>query len=109
MFAPGPGLTRHFVKPPILAFAVMLLATSSTCGQPPEFNPRVVISRPFPPIKDAPVVSADEADRFLDEGELVLGVVVDGKARAYPINMLTGPRREIINDTLGGEAIAATW
>jgi hypothetical protein len=35
--------------------------------------------------------------------------VVEGKARAYPINMLTGPRREIINDELGGKAIAATW
>jgi hypothetical protein len=43
------------------------------------------------------------------DNELVLGVVVNGEARAYPINMLTGPSREIINDTLGGTAIAATW
>jgi len=41
--------------------------------------------------------------------ELVIGVVVDGKARAYPINMLTGPSREIINDVLGSRSIAATW
>ena len=26
-----------------------------------------------------------------------------------PINMLTNPTREIINDTLGGRSIAATW
>ena len=32
-----------------------------------------------------------------------------GQARAYPINMLTGPSREIINDVLGGVPIAATW
>ena len=41
--------------------------------------------------------------------ELVLGVTVGKESRAYPINMLTGPSREILNDTLGGQAIAATW
>jgi hypothetical protein len=49
------------------------------------------------------------SERVVRPNELVLGVVVEGKARAYPINMLTGPRREIINDELGGKAIAATW
>ena len=29
-------------------------------------------------------------------------MVVGKAARAYPINMLTGPQREIINDRLGG-------
>ena len=74
-----------------------------------EFNPRTLIPRALPVIKDAPVMSRDEADGTLAESELVLGVVVKGKARAYPINMLTGPRREIINDQLGGQSIAATW
>jgi hypothetical protein len=41
--------------------------------------------------------------------ELVLGLTLGGAARAYPINMLTGPQREIVNDELGGRAIAATW
>jgi hypothetical protein len=39
----------------------------------------------------------------------VLGVSIGDQSRAYPINMLTGPRREIINDELAGHAIAATW
>ncbi len=74
----------------------------------PEFQPRRVV-QPFPPITAAPAIPADEVfDQVADE-ELVLGVVVGGQARAYPINMLTGPSREIINDTLGGKAIAATW
>jgi hypothetical protein len=89
--------------------AAMLLVTSAGRAQTPEFAPQVVIPRAFPPIKDAPVVPADEAGRLLADEELVLGAVVDGKARAYPINMLTGPQREIVNDTLGGRAIAATW
>ncbi|MBT4867357.1 MAG: DUF3179 domain-containing protein [Planctomycetaceae bacterium] len=60
-------------------------------------------------IKDAPSIKAKQVRGQVANGELVLGVVVKGEARAYPINMLTGPRREIINDTLGGQPIAATW
>jgi len=73
------------------------------------FEPRVVIRRSLPAITDAPNVPASVADQTVHDAELVLGVSVNGKARAYPINMLTGPRREIINDKLGGTAIAATW
>ena len=73
------------------------------------FHPRQVVPGPYEPIIDAPTLSAKEADKKLGEAELVLGVVVGEEARAYPINMLTGPSREIINDTLGGRAIAATW
>ncbi len=72
------------------------------------FNPRRVV-KPFPAIRDAPFLPADQVTDEVSDNELVLGVVVNKTARAYPINMLTGPRREIINDTLGGRAIAATW
>ena len=61
------------------------------------------------PIVGAPVLPADQVRGPVADNELVLGVVVQGDARAYPINMLVGPQREIINDTLGGTAIAATW
>ena len=74
-----------------------------------DFAPRVVIRKPFPAIVEPESVSADKAQRILHANELVLGVELDGVARAYPINMLTGPQREIINDKLGATAIAATW
>ena len=60
-------------------------------------------------IKNAPVIDANRVRGQVTDTELVLGVIIKGEARAYPINMLTGPSREIINDTLGGQAIAATW
>lgn len=103
------GGFRNRSLPSLTAIAVMLVATSWASGQVPQFAPQVVIPRAFPAIKNAPVMSAAEAAQSVAEGELVLGVVVEGKARAYPINMLTGPQREIINDKLGGRAIAATW
>ncbi len=72
-----------------------------------EFNPKTVINRVFDPITDFPVISIAETE--LENNELVLGTVINDEARAYPINMLTGPRREILNDRLGNQAIAATW
>lgn len=74
----------------------------------PGFEP-IQLMRPLPAIKDFPVVTAADAQGKLGEAELVLGVEVNGKARAYPINMLTGPQREILNDQLGQLPIAATW
>ena len=74
-----------------------------------DFHPQVVLSHAMRAITDFPIVPVDEAERKLDPAELVLGVTVGGESRAYPINALTGPHREIINDQLGGQAIAATW
>lgn len=95
---------------PVALFAIgCFLPLGFTLAEPPEFQPRVVIPRAFPAIKNPPIVSRAEAEEQLKDDELVLGVVVGDKARAYPINMLTGPRREIINDTLGDTPLAATW
>ena len=73
-----------------------------------DFNP-VQVVRPFKAIINAPTVGAIDAKKFVQDDELVLGVEINGKSRAYPINMLTQPTREIINDTLGGKKIATTW
>ena len=91
----------------ILAAGVSFLAAEDE----PEFSPKTVIDRAFPAIVEPETVSVEKAetDALVRKAELVLGVVVNGKARAYPINTLTGPRREIINDELGGRSIAATW
>ncbi len=73
-----------------------------------NFNP-VRLMDPIEPIVDAAVIAASEVTDQVRPEELVLGVVINDMARAYPLNMLTGPDREIINDQLGGRAIAATW
>lgn len=89
---------------------VFCSGVSDVVAEGADFKPRVVIPRAFPAIKDFVVVAgAGAGEKVVRDEELVLGVVVGGKSRAYPINQLTGPRREIINDKLGGVAIAATW
>lgn len=39
--------------------------------------------------------------------ERVIGLVINGEARAYPINILSV--HEVVNDVVGGEPVAVTW
>lgn len=60
------------------------------------------------PALDHPVtVSAREADAELEDDDLVIGVEVKGKARAYPVRVLSA--HEIVNDTVRGKPLAVTW
>ena len=52
-----------------------------------------------------PAFAADAA--YLFDEDLVLGVVINGVARAYPHN--TGWWHEIVNDEIGGEFISVTF
>lgn len=62
---------------------------------------------PYPVRAAVKVVGAGEAG--LRDTDIVLGVVLGGEARAYPVSLMWGPEHEVVNDTLGGRAIAATW
>jgi hypothetical protein len=89
-------------------FSILIAGSTAGDAPLPPFRPRRV-ARAFPPIVAPPTLPASRARGQVRGPELVLGVTVGDESRAYPINMLTGPTREIINDTLGGTAIAATW
>lgn len=74
------------------------------------FRPiRLLETQPTITQSDIEIKTVEQVGNDLEPHELVIGVEVAGKARAYPINMLTGPRREIINDQIGDRSIAATW
>lgn len=51
--------------------------------------------------------SAEDADREYEPEELVLGVEIDGQARAYSVDLLSS--HEIVNDVVAGVPIAVTW
>ena len=62
----------------------------------------------IPSINEPSFVSAAEADAFFLPGEPVLGVLgKDGTAKAYSAWQLDS--HEIVNDTIDGDPIAATW
>ncbi len=61
----------------------------------------------IPAITEPRFVSAAEADAFLAHDEPVLGLVIEGEARAYSLWQLD--HHEVVNDRAGGKDFAVTW
>ena len=60
------------------------------------------------PAIDAPEFkSVSAAEKFMNDDELVMGLVVNGDARAYSTWHLD--RHEIVNDYVGGAYVSVTW
>jgi Protein of unknown function (DUF3179) len=59
------------------------------------------------PVDPAVVKAGEIEEGSIADDELVLGVVVGGVSRAYPIRYLA--LYEIVNDRLGGAALAPSW
>ena len=57
------------------------------------------------PIYEPQFVNAEESPLF--EEELVMGVSIQGEAKAYPVTVLRF--REMVDDELGGLPILVTW
>lgn len=56
-------------------------------------------------IVDPALISAGEA--LLASGTKVIGVFVNGEARAYPLFILNN--HQIVNDVVGGTPLSASW
>lgn len=61
----------------------------------------------IPAIDDPAIIPAAAADEQLRDNDLVIGVSIGGEHRAYGAAFLSA--HEIVNDMLGGRAIAVTW
>lgn len=61
----------------------------------------------IPSIDEPQFLKADAADRFLEPGDVVFGVVRNGAVRAYPQRILVW--HEIVNDELGGDKVSITY
>ncbi|MDQ6969886.1 MAG: DUF3179 domain-containing protein [Mariprofundus sp.] len=94
-------------------FVLMLWLALSGFMLSPSLIPRDQILAGGPPKDGIPALnhpkmeSSDAADRWLADSDLVLGVVADGQARAYPIRILNW--HEIVNDKIGNHAFVVTY
>lgn len=61
----------------------------------------------IPAIDEPKLVAVAEADRWLDDGEPVAMVRLEGEARAYPLQILIW--HEIVNDEVGGIPVSVTF
>ena len=91
-----------------LALAALLaLAQPHTEADFDRHARRAVPRDAFPVLTDPPMATAAQGDARLDDEDRVLGVVIAGEARAYPLRVMG--RHELVNDTLGGTPIAVSW
>ncbi|MDE2505817.1 MAG: DUF3179 domain-containing protein [Planctomycetota bacterium] len=99
-------------------WATALTQRPSFRPTPPGFDlrrttiPRKEIRRGGPakdgiPSLTAPEFMVADAAMYLDPGDRVVGVVIDGEARAYPLRILTW--HEVVNDTIRDTSIAVTF
>ena len=102
---PKAALTDNTSRPDPVPTAPSA-ATNVRIDDPNEYVfPQLLPLDGILPIYEPEFANAAES-RLLDE-ELVMGVTLDGEAKAYPISVLRS--REMINDELGGIPILVTW
>jgi len=61
----------------------------------------------IPSIDDPIFQDPEAADAFLNDNDRVIGVYINGEARAYPQRILVW--HEIVNDTVGGDPVSITY
>ena len=61
----------------------------------------------IPSIDNPKFISVQQADKSLEDSELVLGLNINGDTRAYPLQILVW--HEIVNDEVGGVPVAVTY
>lgn len=80
----------------------------ATCDLDPSLLFSSAAPNDVPALVDPPMVPIGDPDAdYLVDEDRVLGVVIDGEARAYPHNMMW--YHEIVNDIIGGTRIAVTF
>ena len=61
----------------------------------------------IPAIREPEFLTGTDADQQMAPDEPVLGIIIADEVHAYSLWQLDA--HEIVNDTVGGRAIAATW
>jgi len=94
----------------LVPFCILLLFWSPAAFAGPDIRPEdiqtILPKDGIQAILDPSFQDAREAS-WLADSDSVVGVSINGEARAYPVPILSD--REIVNDTVGGIPIAVTW
>jgi hypothetical protein len=88
-----------------LTILLLFLTGSAVADELPEGVEQILPRGQIAAVFEPEFVSAEEAE--ISDDAWVLGVVVEGVAKAYSLNLLN--RHEVVNDRSGGTAFAAVW
>jgi len=100
----------HFYRLPLL-FAIFIALNAFSFS--PSLIPRgeILSGGPskdgIPALTHPKIESASEANRWMHDSDAILGVVVNQRARAYPVRILNW--HEIVNDSLAGKSFVVSY
>jgi hypothetical protein len=89
----------------IVSLGLMAASGPASADQPPAGVEQILPRGAIPAIAEPRFVSAEDA--VLSDDAWILGVLLDGQARAYSLNLLD--RHEVVNDRIGERDFAAVW
>ena len=100
----------NILRLPLLSF--LWLSLSAFTLSPSLIDTEQIISGGpprdgIPALTNPRLVTTKQADLWLSDQDQILGIVVDGIARAYPIRILNW--HEIINDRIGEQSLVMTY
>jgi len=104
--APTASTPPSPLTQPTLAPTLSPVPTNVRVQDTNEYEfPQLIPFDGIPPVYDPQF--ANTADAPLLDDELVMGIALDGEARAYPVTVLRF--REMVDDELAGIPILVTW
>ena len=102
----GPTATAAFTFD--LSTPIALTVTANRGRLPEVGEIRTVLPRDtIRAVLKPRFLAVDDADSVYGQNEPVIGIEIDGFARAYSIPFLS--EHEIVNDEIAGRKIAVTW
>ena len=103
--AATPSIIVDFTETPQIAPRPVIPTRQNDLADQEYFWNQLLRPDDILPIYD-PEFAAAEQSPYSDD-ELVIGVEINGEAKAYSIGVLN--RREMVNDTVGGTPVLVTW
>lgn len=102
-------LSHKVLQKAVLCVFAAAAVSAAAAGVQTEETPadvRQLLPRgEIPAVFDPVFVTADQAE--MPDSAWVLGVYLDGEARAYDLNLLN--HHEVVNDVVGGRPVAPVW
>jgi len=98
------------MKNSVVSLCLLLLFWSPVVSAAPDIRPediQTILPKDGIEAILKPSFEGARQATWLAGSDSVVGVVINGEARAYPVPILSD--REIVNDTVGGVPIAVTW
>ena len=104
----APALTTHSMEADIQFGNPDMIVRGHTIQElMPSMTRTAALWDGIPSISNPNMVKVSDVHELFRDEEEVIGISINGKARAYPKDVLS--RHEIVNDQIDGTPIAVTW